>query len=108
MDTSVYQSIKLFVLSHVNLSNDAIHMHIGLAVFFLSVLIRKKGRFEILCLLPVMVVAMSMEALDLFDDLRSRGHMRWSASMHDMMNTVLWPVLITAAVRLRIYRRRGE
>lgn len=94
METSAYQNLKLIVLDVLSLSRDAIHIHIGLLVFFLAVVLWRHRRFDILSLLPVFLVAGAMEALDLRDDLASLGHMRWSASLHDLINTVFWPTLI--------------
>lgn len=94
METSAYQHLKLDVLELVNLSKDAIHVHIGLLVFFLAVALWRRGRFDVFSLIPVFLVAGAMEALDLRDDLGSFGYMRWSASLHDLINTVFWPVLV--------------
>lgn len=94
METSAYQSWKLLVLDAVSLSKDAIHLHIGLLVFFLAVVLWRRRRFDFLALLPVLFVAGAMEMLDLCDDLESLGYMRWSASLHDLINTTFWPTLI--------------
>lgn len=102
MDTSFYQNLKLAILNILDLPKDAIHIHIGLVIFFLTVILWKKGRIEITCLLPVLVIACLMEALDLRDDLNSLGYMRWSASLHDFTNTMLWPVLITCLAKVKL------
>ena len=94
METSAYQNLKLIILDVLSLSKDAIHIHIGLLVFFLAVVLWRRGQLDILALLPVFLVAGGMEVLDLRDDLESLGYMRWSASLHDLINTVFWPTLI--------------
>lgn len=99
METSAYQNLKLIILDVVNLSKDAIHIHIGLLVFFLAVVLWRRGRFDLLALLPVFLVAGTMEVLDLRDDLGSLGYMRWSASLHDLINTVFWPTFIVVSVK---------
>jgi hypothetical protein len=93
METSAYQNLKLIILDVLSLSKDAIHIHIGLLVFFLAVVLWRRGRFDVLAVLPVLLVAGAMEVLDLRDDLGSLGYMRWSASLHDLINTVFWPTL---------------
>ncbi|MDH5218858.1 MAG: hypothetical protein OEX19_14250 [Gammaproteobacteria bacterium] len=102
MDISFYQNLKLTIISIVDLSKDAIHIHIGLVVFFLVVVLWKKGRFEVVCIVPVLVIACLMELLDLRDDLSSLGYLRWSASVHDVINTTLWPIVITILVKVKI------
>ena len=99
--TSFYQSVKIVVLDVLNLSKDAVHIYIGLTVFFLAVVLWKKGRIVSLCLIPVTAAALAMEALDLYDDWRSLGYPRWQASIHDIINTMLWPVVIVTLVKLR-------
>ncbi len=94
METSAYQNFKLVILDVLSLSRDAIHIHIGLLIFFLTVVLWRRGQPDILALLPVFLVAGGMEVLDLRDDFGSLGYMRWSASLHDLINTTFWPILI--------------
>ncbi len=83
------------------LSKDAVHIYIGLIVFFAAVAFWKKGRIQFACLVPVIAVAMGMEAFDLFDDWRAFGYPRWEASAHDVLNTSFWPVMVVVLVKLR-------
>ena len=107
MDTSTYQLLKIHILNFLDISRDAVHIHIGLVVFFLAVVLWKKGRIELACLMPVFLVAMGMEAFDLRDDLRSFGHFRWSASLHDLINTTIWPVAIVVMSKANVFRPAG-
>lgn len=47
---------------------------------------------------------MAMEILDLKDDWQSLGYMRWSASIHDIVNTAIWPVIIV--LLFKVYRSK--
>lgn len=98
----MYQNLKLVIIDLTDLSKDAIHIHVGMIVFLLVVLLWKKGRFELVCVLPVLIIAFLMEALDLRDDMNSMGYMRWSASAHDIVNTTLWPVVLTLLAKLKV------
>ena len=104
MEISTYQSIKLCLLEIFNLSKDAIHIHIGIGVFFIASIVWTKGRIKTLCLLPVFCVALLMEVLDFRDDLNSFGYPRWSASIHDFVNTVFWPTVFVLLNRLNKLR----
>lgn len=42
METSWYQEAKLFLASTMGLSQDALHLYVGLGVFFLASLLRRK------------------------------------------------------------------
>jgi hypothetical protein len=86
------------------LSKDAVHIYIGLIVLFGAVVLWKRGRILPVCLIPVIAVACGMEVLDLIDDTRSFGYPRWSASIHDIVNTTFWPILICLLVKLRAIR----
>lgn len=94
---SEYQNLKLIILSILEISKDAIHIHIGLIVFIAAVVLWKKGSIDALCLIPVVFVASLMELLDLIDDYTYQGSVRMvalTASIHDLINTMLWPVVI--------------
>lgn len=94
---STYQNAKLAILSILELSRDSIHLHIGLIVFFATVVLWKKGAVEARCLIPVAVVASLMEILDLRDGYNDLGYFRMAAvtaSIHDLVNTMIWPVVI--------------
>ena len=93
--------MKIAILDVLHISKDAVHIYIGLAVFFLAVVLWKKGCIVSACLIPVIAAALSMEALDLYDDWISLGQLRWAASLHDIINTALWPVVIVTLVKTR-------
>ena len=68
-------------------------MHVGLIVFFLAVVLWKKGSIEARCLVPVVITASLMEILDLRYDYVSLGYFRpkaITASIHDLINTMFW------------------
>jgi hypothetical protein len=75
MEPSAVQAIKMAIVGASGLSKDALHIYVGLAV------------------------AMAGELLDMRDDIASLGYWRWSASLHDMANTVFWPAVLAALAR---------
>ncbi|TDU69282.1 hypothetical protein EI77_02933 [Prosthecobacter fusiformis] len=91
MTTSTIQSLKLTLVSAVGLSKDALHVHIGLAVFVLVMVIFKRPLRSLIPWLAAFGIACLGEAVDMRDDLSSLGHWRWQASLHDVMNTAFWP-----------------
>ena len=94
---SEYQNAKLIILSILEISKDAVHIHVGLIVFFAAVVLWRKGSIDAWCLFPAIVVASLMELLDLRDDYSDQGSIRaaaLTASVHDLINTMLWPVVI--------------
>ena len=96
---SDYQNAKLIILSILEISKDAIHIHIGLIVFFAAVVLWRKGSVEARCLIPVVIVTSLMEMLDLRDLYILSGSLHiaaLTASVHDLLNTLFWPVVIVA------------
>ena len=75
-----------------------------MAVFIVAVVAWQKGRVTVRSLAPVLLAAFTMEALDLRDDYQSFGYLRWSASVHDIVNTTFWPIMIVGLVRLGVVK----
>jgi len=101
MPTSAYQDLKLGILELTNLSRDAIHIYIGLAVLLAFVVLIRKGKIDLLALLPVLSVAIAMESIDLYDSYYSMGAMYWGNSLHDLINTLFWPTAIVLLVKFK-------
>jgi hypothetical protein len=80
------------------------HIYIGLSALLLWVLFRRKPLGLWKNLIPVLIVAMLMEAFDLRDDFTSFGHFRWGASLHDILNTMFWPVLLVILFKFRLIK----
>jgi hypothetical protein len=102
--TSGYQLLKLKVLSVVPLAKDAAHIYIGFACFLLAVIILRIRPDSFKAVLPGLIVSLLMEVPDLRDGLASTGHWRWGASLKDVVNTNLIPVLLVALCRTRVLR----
>jgi hypothetical protein len=103
------QAGKLVLLDGTGLSKDALHVHIGLAVFVASLVAgrwRSRGRWRgdwrmgnWRPLAVVVVVAMAGEIWDLVDNVRTDVPMQWAGHWKDIWNTALWPALLTLFAR---------
>ena len=103
METSAVQSLKFSLVQLSGLSKDALHIYVGLIVFFLVTFAVRKRRWSYLPLMTVMAVAVLGELVDMRDDINSLGAWRWRASIHDVLNTAFWPFVITVLVRARVF-----
>lgn len=101
MELSFVQSSKLAIVAATGLAKDALHIYTGMAVFLLAVLWRRCSR-SLLPLLMVVMVAVAGELLDRRDDIASLGRWRWKASVHDIVNTMFWPAVLTLLFYLRL------
>ncbi len=102
----IYQEFKLRVIDLTGLSRDAIHIYVGLFVFFSFVGFIRKGKIEPIALIPVFVVAAAMEVIDLYGNYQTMDSMYWGNSLHDLVNTLFWPVVIVLLVRFNHAFRR--
>jgi hypothetical protein len=99
--TSAYQLLKLKVLAVVPLAKDAVHIYIGFGCFVLAVTVLRIRPTSFKAILPGLLASLLMEVPDLRDGLVSAGHLRWAASLKDVVNTNLIPLLLVALFRLR-------
>lgn len=94
MDTSTTQTIKLAIVSATGLSKDALHIYVGMAVYLTLMLFVRRFRPWI-AWLAVLLIACAGEWIDGRDDIASLGYWRWQASVHDIINTLFWPTVLT-------------
>ncbi|MBC7919211.1 MAG: hypothetical protein H7Y28_15520 [Rhodoferax sp.] len=99
METLPVQATKLAIAAATGLDKDALHIYIGLAVFFATASILKKPIKSIWPWFAVLVIAIAGELLDRRDDIASLGYWRWKASLHDIINTQFWPAVILLLAR---------
>jgi hypothetical protein len=106
METSWYQAAKLVLVSALGVSKDALHVHVGLGVYFVVAILLRRPLSSLVPLAAVLLTALVGEALDLRDDVRSLGYWRWQASLGDVLNTTFWPFVIWLLARVRMLHVR--
>ena len=105
MALSTFQAIKHDLQSTVGLSKDALHIYVGLGVFLITAAIARLGLRSIAPLIAALVVAILGEALDARDNFRTLGQWRVGASIHDVLNTLFWPLALWLLARYsRVFR----
>ena len=98
-ETSGYQRFKLELLSLIPVSKDAFHVYLGCACLLLAALVLRRPLSSWSALLPGLVLSLAMEVFDLRDARRTTGEWRWHASLHDLVNTNLLPVVLVFVFR---------
>jgi hypothetical protein len=106
--TSEYQLLKLKVLAALPLAKDAVHIYIGFACFLLAVTVLRISSASLWAILPGLLVSLAMEVPDLRDGLASTGDLHWGASLKDVVNTNLIPLLLVMLFRARLLPRQGR
>lgn len=83
---------RLFPVAH-----DAMHVHVGLAIFLLCALLLRRHRHGAgLAWLAVLALEIVNEGLDARDWILWTGHVNWPETARDMIDTLLWPSLLLA------------
>jgi hypothetical protein len=98
-DPSLVQALKLDFVAATGLSKDALHVYFGLIVWLLAAALSRKSITTLKPWLMVFLAALIIEALDAFDDWRSLGRWRMRASVHDIVNTLVWPTVLALLAR---------
>jgi hypothetical protein len=91
---------KNFLSDELQLTHAMLHVHVGLGLFVLFTLLLRRPPGSALPALLVFLVEASNEVMDF-----SRYHESgwpWIAAptVHDLIETLLWPVVLTGAARL--------
>jgi uncharacterized membrane protein YoaK (UPF0700 family) len=94
MADSLFQSLKLDIVSFVGLSKDALHVYVGLIVFLVTAAAARQGLRSRAPLIAVLVIALLGEVLDIRDHLARHGQWRLGGSIHDLLNTMFWPTAL--------------
>ncbi|HET9226203.1 MAG TPA: hypothetical protein VFR31_06025 [Thermoanaerobaculia bacterium] len=94
---SDYQVFKLWWVSVLPLTKDAIHVYIGFLCLLLALILFRRRLSSFTALIPGLVVSVAMEILDL------RDGFGWAASLKDLVNTNLIPFLLVLLTRWRTF-----
>ena len=93
------------MLDTIPVSKDAAHVYVGMGCLLLALLIFRAPLRSYWALLPGLIAALAMEVFDLRDDLVSVGHFRWGASLKDVVNTNLLPLILVTVARMGLIRK---
>jgi hypothetical protein len=89
-----FQQLKLLLLDGTGLGKDAMHVHIGLALFVATRLAWRWRGGWLTAWLVALAAALTGEWLDAREELRVGLPMPDEAHWHDIWNTMLWPTLL--------------
>lgn len=102
-------SLKTDLAQVLDLSKDALHVHLGLLIMLLAVIVLRKSPASFVPWLCVLVLQLLNEVLDLLH--WHGGELGFSAlgalgGVKDIINTMLWPTIILLLARYtRVLRR---
>ncbi len=96
-----FLAAKEVLLDLFLLSRDALHIHIGLAIYFAAHWV---FRCKLGSLLPIgilLIISLIGEVLDARILLQTGSDLHLAENLRDIWNTLLWPLMFTAFWRWR-------
>ena len=94
---SNYQIFKLGWLAVLPLTKDAIHIYIGFLCLLIALIVFRRRLSSYTALVPGLVVSVAMEIFDLRDGYNLQ------ASVHDLVNTNLLPLVLVTLARFQTF-----
>ena len=82
-----------------NLSKDALHVYVGLAVMLIVVIAFKRSLGDWRPLAAVAFASIAGEVWDVIDTFSHGGSPRWQANWKDIWNTMFWPTILFGLAR---------
>ena len=101
---SKFQEFKIYIVNLTDLTRDALHIYAGLLVFFCVAFLDKRQLKSIWALFAVVLIAISAELLDARDHLINYGFWRFDASIHDILNTIFWPLVLWLIAKFKLLK----
>jgi cell shape-determining protein MreD len=97
---------KLFLVDATDLSKDALHVYVGLAIMLLVAILFRRSLADWRPLAAVALAAVAGEIWDLVDTIMDGRSPRFSLNWKDVWNTLFWPSLLFLLARFtRVLRR---
>jgi len=96
---SMFQDFKILLLDTFGLSKDALHVYVGLMVFFGTALIFRLPLRDIRPVLAVLLAACAGELWDIYDTEAIGARQVYAGNWHDIWNTMFWPIAIMMLAR---------
>ena len=93
-------NLKILLTDLLNLSRDALHIHVGLGIYVLAIVALRRGPASPIPWLIVLAFELVNEGLDLYHQVDLSG------AVVDIMNTMLWPTIALVIARWTVRRQK--
>lgn len=101
----MYNAIKTDLATFLGISKDALHIHIGLAIFFGLVLLFRRQPNSLLPWLGVLAFEIVNELFDIFHWHNGGFSFEIGGVLKDIVNTMVWPTVAIVTFRFLAARR---
>ena len=103
----MYNALKTQLSELLSITKDALHIHIGLAIFLGAALIFRRSLASWLPWLALLAFEFANELMDIFHFHGGAIGFEVGDSLKDILNTMFWPTVVLLAARWQ-KRRRGQ
>ena len=103
----MYNAIKTDLAMWLGIPKDALHIHIGLGIYFALVLILRRSPSSILPWLGLLAFELLNELMDIFHWHEGAFSFEIGDSLKDIVNTMIWPTVVLLTFRYVDRRRKS-
>lgn len=100
---ALYHTLILWIGDGTGLPDAILHIHAGLAILMTTRLLTRRSLGTFIPFVFVVVAELANETMDYL----AYG-LRWADTLSDLGNTLFWPAVISAGVRLRPMTRKDQ
>lgn len=104
----MYNALKTDLAEFLGITKDALHIHIGLAIFFGLVVVLRRSPSSILPWLGLLAFELVNELMDIFHWHQGTFSFEIGDSLKDVINTMIWPTVALLTFRFVERRRRAS
>ncbi len=95
----MFETLKTQLVLLTGVSRDALHTQLGLLIFFLVAIIFRRRAGALIPVTSVVLAALVVEVFDRMRDISRYGVWDTNGSLHDVINTVFWPLVLFLMVK---------
>lgn len=103
----MYNAVKTELAEWLGITKDALHIHIGLAIFFGLVLLLRRSPSSWLPWLGLLAFELVNELMDIFHWHGGAFSFEIGDAAKDLVNTMIWPTVALVTFRVLEKRRAG-
>ncbi|RKF19031.1 hypothetical protein D6851_13485 [Altericroceibacterium spongiae] len=100
-----FHDSKVWLMAISGTSRDALYVHAGLLTFLIVQIIIRGRMGDKSLWITVFIVAVSGEILDFLYISAHSAQFSYRQSLMDIINTLIWPTILTVAARINLVRR---
>lgn len=104
----MYNALKTQLAELLGVTKDALHIHIGLAIFLGVALVFRRSLASWIPWLALLAFELVNELMDIFHIHEGVIGFEVGDSMKDVLNTMFWPTVVPIAARWQRRRQRSS